>query len=64
MAEGKMVCPTSCCANGYMLFGILAIVYGIIVYMMDVMGWQPYMAWIVGGVILLLVGWAKGAKKS
>ncbi|MBF8250049.1 MAG: hypothetical protein HW400_650 [Candidatus Levybacteria bacterium] len=45
----------------FMLFGVLAIVYGIINYMIDVMAWQPYMAWIAGGVILMLVAWAKGS---
>jgi hypothetical protein len=65
MAEEKM-CP-KCCANGgkkYMLFGVLAIVYGVISYMTSIMNWQPYMAWIVGGVILLLIAWTKGSMKS
>jgi hypothetical protein len=63
MAEEKMMCK---CGHGkkYMLFGVLAIVYGIINYMTAIMFWQPYMAWIVGGVILLLVSWAKGSMKS
>jgi hypothetical protein len=63
MAEEKMMC---CGHSGkkYMLFGVLAIVYGIILYMTNMMNWQPYMAWIVGGVILLLIAWAKGSMKS
>ena len=56
------------CGHGhgkkYMLFGVLAVVYGVINYMTQVMGWQPYMAWITGGVILLLVSWAKGYMKE
>lgn len=65
MAEEKMM--GKCCGHSgkkYMLFGVLAIVYGIINYMTAVMGWQPYMAWIVGGFILLLIAWAKGSMKS
>jgi len=66
MADEKMMCSKCCSKAGkkYMLFGVLAIVYGAINYMMSVMGWEPYMAWVVGGVILLLVGWAKGSMKS
>lgn len=62
MADEKM--SGKCCGGPgkkYMLFGTLAIVYGVINYMTAVMGWQPYMAWIVGGVILLLVAWTKGS---
>ena len=60
MAENKDVCS---CRPGkkYMLFGVLAVVYGAINYMTTVMGWEPYMAWIAGGVILLLVSWAKNS---
>ena len=46
------------------VLGILAIVYGVINYLMSSMGWQPYMAWIAGGAILLLIAWAKGSMKS
>jgi len=42
----------------------LAIVYGAINYMTAVMDWQPYIAWIIGGVILLLIAWSKGSKKN
>ena len=62
MADEKMMCK---CGNGgkkYMLFGVLAIVYGIVNYLQSMMGWQPYMAWIAGGIILLLVSWAKQSK--
>lgn len=65
MAEEKM--NGKCCGRAgkkYMLFGILAIVYGIINYLMTALGWQAYMAWITGGVILLLIAWAKGSMKS
>ncbi|OGH24249.1 MAG: hypothetical protein A3B47_04075 [Candidatus Levybacteria bacterium RIFCSPLOWO2_01_FULL_39_24] len=60
MAEEKMMCAGHA-GKKYMLFGVLAIVYGVINYMISVMGWQPYMAWIAGGVILLLVAWTKGS---
>ena len=62
MAEEKMCVGCPCGGKKYMLFGILAIVYGLIVYMTDVMMWQPYMAWVVGGIILLLIAWAKGKR--
>ncbi|MDZ4228486.1 MAG: hypothetical protein U1E54_04550 [Candidatus Levybacteria bacterium] len=63
MADEKMMCGKCGGHAGkkYMLFGVLAIVYGIVNYMISAMGWQPYMAWIVGGVILLLVAWTKGS---
>jgi len=66
MAEEKMMNGKCCGRSGkkYMLFGVLAIVYGIIIYMTDMMGWQPYMAWIAGGAILFLVAWAKGSMKA
>ena len=65
MTDEKVMCK---CGPGhagkkYMLFGVLAIVYGIINYLQTAMGWQPHMAWIAGGVILLLVSWAKGSMK-
>ncbi|KKQ27099.1 MAG: hypothetical protein US48_C0024G0015 [Candidatus Levybacteria bacterium GW2011_GWA2_37_36] len=57
-----------CCSGHagkkYMLFGTLSIVYGIINYLTAVMGWQAYMAWITGGIILLLIAWAKNSMKS
>jgi len=66
MAEEKMMCGKGCCCAGkkYMFVGVLAIVYGAINYMTSVMNWDSYMAWVVGGVILLLIAWMKGAKKS
>jgi hypothetical protein len=63
MAEEKMMC-CGYVGKKYMLFGVLAIVYGIILYMTSIMNWQPYAAWIVGGVILLLIAWAKGSMKA
>jgi hypothetical protein len=66
MVEEKMACGKCCGHAGkkYMLFGVLAIVYGVINYLMVGMNWQPYMAWIVGGIILLLIAWTKGSMKS
>ena len=62
MAEEKMMMPHP--GNALKVLGTLAIVYGVINYLMSSMGWEPYMAWIAGGVILLLVSWAKGGMKS
>lgn len=65
MKDEVMVCNCNHRAGKkYMLFGVLAIVYGVINYMTSFMGWQPYMAWVAGGVILLLVAWAKGSMKA
>jgi len=49
------------CHKGGWLFvlGVLAIVYGIVQYLLLALGWPIYTAWIVGGIILLLVSWAK-----
>ncbi len=62
MAEEKMLMPHP--KNAFMVLGVLAIVYGAVNYMMTVMGWEPYMAWIGGGAILLLISWAKGSMKA
>lgn len=48
--------------NWFMIFGVLAIVYGLINWFI-VMGWMPYIAWIVGGIILLIIGWIKKMMK-
>jgi hypothetical protein len=64
MAEEKMACPGyACSGKKYALFGTLAIVYGVITYMIEGWGWQPYMAWIIGGIILLLISWVKKSGK-
>jgi hypothetical protein len=56
MAEEKM-----CHHHGGWLFllGVLAIVYGVVQYLLVALVWPVYTAWIVGGIILLLVHWAK-----
>lgn len=48
--------------KGHLLFtlGILAIVYGLISYFESI-GWPTYLSWIVGGIVLVLVAWAKKA---
>ena len=61
MADEKALMPNP--KSAFMVLGILAIVYGVVNYLMSSMGWEPYMAWIAGGVILLLVSWAKGSMK-
>jgi ABC-type glucose/galactose transport system permease subunit len=60
MAETMMPNPKS----AFMVLGVLAIVFGIINYLMSALSWEPYMAWIAGGVILLLASWAKGSMKD
>lgn len=62
MAEEKMLMPNP--KSAFMVLGVLAIVYGVVNYLMSVMGWEPHTAWIAGGVILILVSWAKGSMKS
>lgn len=55
MAEKEM-----CNHHGGLLskLGILAVVYGVTQYLLA-QGWPTYSAWIVGGVLLVLVSWAK-----
>ena len=62
MAEEKMMMPHP--KSAFMVLGVLAIVYGLINYFISALGWQSYTAWIVGGVILLLISWAKQSIKS
>lgn len=63
MKDAEMNCNCGHGGKKYMLFGVLTIVYGAINYMTTVMGWEAYMAWVAGGVILLLISWAKGGMK-
>jgi hypothetical protein len=51
-----------CCHHHGGLFvkvGILALVYGLVNYLRVVYVWPPYMGWIVGGVVLIAIGWLK-----
>ncbi|HKC14351.1 MAG TPA: hypothetical protein VKC89_00055 [Patescibacteria group bacterium] len=52
--------------GGHFLFtlGIVAVVYGIIQYLMVGLGWPDYASWIVGGVLLALLGWFKKNRMS
>lgn len=43
----------------YMLLGTVAFVYGLMSYAMVVYNWPAYAAWMVGGILLVLIGWAK-----
>ena len=43
----------------YMLLGTVAFVYGLMNYFMVAYGWPQYMAWMVGGILLVAVGWVK-----
>lgn len=62
MTDEKMMMPNPKLA--FMVLGVLAIVYGIINYLMTSMNWETHTAWITGGAILLLVSWAKGSMKG
>jgi small neutral amino acid transporter SnatA (MarC family) len=44
--------------------GVIAVVYGIGNYLVANLNWTEYSAWIAGGVILLLIGWAKRAMEK
>lgn len=52
--------------GGGLLFvlGILAIVYGIIQYLIVGLGLPAYVAWIAGGILLLLIKWLKKSMKG
>lgn len=58
MAEKEMCCGGH---HGGLLskIGILAVVYGVTQYLMVAQAWPVYSSWIAGGVLLILVGWAK-----
>ena len=62
MAEKEM-CN---CHHGGILkkLGILAVVYGITQYLMVAQGWPAYSAWIAGGVLLIVIAWAKKSMQS
>lgn len=60
MAEERMIHPNP--SKIFMIFGVLAIVYGVINYLMMAMNWSAYASWIVGGIILLLVSWARQSR--
>ena len=60
MTEERMFHPNP--GKIFMIFGVLAIVYGIINYLMVAMNWEAHASWIVGGIILLLVSWAKQSR--
>ena len=41
--------------------GVIAVVYGLGLYLIENLSLPEYFAWGVGGVILVLVGWAKSS---
>jgi hypothetical protein len=60
-------CPVHC-GEGYLyggkahlflLVGTLALVYGVVNYLRMAYYWPPYAGWIVGGIVLILIGMAK-----
>lgn len=62
MKDDKMIMPSP--KSAFMIIGVLAIVYGIINYLITEMNWDLYTSWIAGGVVLLLVSWAKGSTRE
>jgi len=65
MAEDKHAkCNCHHHGGGHVLFylGILAIVYGIINYLIISLNMPSYGAWIIGGIFLVLVAWTKKKK--
>lgn len=58
MAEEKVAYRTHH-RDWLFVLGVLAIVYGITQYLVVALAWPAYTAWIVGGIIILLVGWAR-----
>lgn len=43
----------------YMFVGTVAFVYGLMTYFMVTQNWPAYMAWMVGGALLVVIGWVK-----
>ena len=52
--------------GGHMLMtvGILALVVGIVMWLVMAYSWPAYMGWIVGGILLLIIGWIKKMMKK
>jgi hypothetical protein len=52
--------------GGHMLMtiGILALVIGIVMWLSVAYSWPAYMGWIVGGILLLIIGWIKKMMKN
>lgn len=61
MTEGKMDHKHG---KVFMTTGVLAIVYGVINYLIVGLQWPDYGAWIAGGIILILLGWAKSTMRQ
>ncbi len=61
MKEEK-ACECGCHHKGkhvYMVIGTVAFVYGLMSYFMTVQMWPSYTAWMVGGILLVVIGWLK-----
>lgn len=43
--------------------GVVAFVYGLMSWAIVAYGWQPYTGWMVGGLLLIVIGWLKMWKK-
>jgi uncharacterized protein (DUF983 family) len=70
--DKKCDCGCSCCGTDagshhhhgggkhtLFMIGILAIVYGVVTWMMAVYTWPAYIGWTVAGILLVLIGWIK-----
>lgn len=44
--------------------GTIAIVYGAGIYLVANLSWPEYFAWIAGGAVLVLIGWAKSSMED
>ena len=67
--KGMCSCGCNCCGGGhghghgmkglFFVVGVFAFVYGLMTWAMMTYMWQPYVAWMVGGILLVLIGWLK-----
>ena len=51
-----------CCHRGghfFVVVGMLAFVYGFVNYLRVVYVWPPYAGWLIGGLILIVIGWTR-----
>lgn len=67
--KGMCSCGCGCCGMGhggmwggkkiYMTVGTFAFIYGLVTWLMMMYNWPAYGGWMLGGVLLVLVGWLK-----
>lgn len=67
MEHDHGMCNCGCCGGHgmwmgkklYMTVGTLALVYGLVSWARVTYMWPPYMGWVVGGIVLLVIGFLK-----